>query len=714
MVVLDFETRSWVDIRSRGASLYCSDDSTDVLCLSWSRNGKDVQTWDFRLNPDQKPPEELVELIRDRVPFVAHNAFFERMIWYHVCHKRYGWPDVPADLWRCTAAVASYYCLPRSLAGAADALGLAIRKDKKGKQLINTHCIPQADGTFNEDDAGLDDLIDYCETDVRTQFELAKTLGQLPPGELEVWQLDQRLNLRGLPVDVESVGHAQQVIDQCRGRAEEQIRELTDGQVDGPTKRADIIKFCASKGLELKSIAKETVESVLKDGDAHPDALQLLRLRLMAGKSSVAKLDKLVERVEPDGRLRDTLKYHGASTGRWSGQGVQIHNLPRGTVKQDMIDVHHHWLPRRCADSLDLLAEPFELISSSLRSYFMAHGDDNFFVGDFSQIEARVLAWLAGQDDVLELFRNGEPIYETMASKIYEVPVADVTKEQRQVGKSAVLGLGFGMGWRGFRNNCARNGMNVSKRLARRVVKVYRTENDHVTAWRYALEEASVECMDTGQPVKCGPVTFDQHDRWLRIKLPSGRFLHYYDPRVEEVENEWTKGHSCVLSLKPDQFRECEDWLDSMDCDFRPKPREGWMTVQRIPLSVDPGKFANVAELKGFRFHVDVKPNPAIVNRRVTSMTFKERKWQRQFLSNLRLIENITQAVARDFLVHSMFELEDAGFRVVATIHDEVVAEGSPDRQLSLFNKLLESVPEWGIGCPIAADGFITKRYRKD
>ena len=240
MVVIDFETRSKVDLRKCGASVYARDESTVILCLAYQIGFEAVQLW----TPDDQAPQDLLRSLHGGDNCVhAHNVFFERNIWHWICHKRYGWPDVRADQWRCSLAACSRLSLPRKLEHAGAAVGLEMRKDKAGHNVMLRLCKPKPinqrkDGLWDNDPAKFRILYDYCRQDVRAESELINSIEPLTPSELKVWQLDQQINLRGIPIDRAAVRQAINLADSVREKCCSELHELTDGKVETPTQVA--------------------------------------------------------------------------------------------------------------------------------------------------------------------------------------------------------------------------------------------------------------------------------------------------------------------------------------------------------------------------------------------------------------------------------------------------------------------------------------------
>lgn len=710
MIVIDFETRSAAPIKEVGASVYAQDKSTEVLCLAYSLPIGEIQLW-TRGDP---PPQDLLEYVTSDQPHLihAHNATFERLIWHHICHKRMGWPDVPFDRWRCSAAECSRLGLPRSLDKAIKALGLPIEKDMAGNNLMLKMCKPRKPTKHNkarwhEEPADLQRLYQYCIRDVEAEQALCQAIEPLPQGELKVWQLDQRINARGVGVDLQAVERAQRVVEDQQRRHEERLQQITGGMVTGPCNVAKLLEAIRNRGIALPDLREATVQEAIQRDDLPGEVREMLEIRLYGARTSVAKLKQMSRRCEVDHRVRENLVYHGAATGRWAGQGLQIQNFPRGSLGASDIERLHLLLcrddPRRAIDLV--LGEPLECISGALRSMIRADRGKRLIGADFAQIEARTLAWLAREGDLIQLFRDGQDVYKELASRIYEVDVREVTKTQRFVGKTAILGLGYGMGHRTFRQTCKMlAGVTLDLKFARQVVKTYRETNPRIKSLWQELNTAAIRAIETGHPHQVGRLLFYVAGDVLQVKLPSRRELHYHNPILVEVPAPWTEGHvGAVMGGEHDREQleemgvELGEWDSGwwVDCDF-------------------PKKIAKKVRDAGYKVDVtekDLQYIPQIQYWGVNSMT---RTWSPIRTYGGKLAENVTQAVSRDFLAEAMLRAEAAGYPIIATIHDEILCEREQgEGSLEDLERIMKQVPDWGAGCPIDVEGFEAERYRK-
>ena len=528
VVSIDFETRSAVDLRKTGVYKYASDPSTDIWCMAYKAPwSDDVLVW----QPGDEVDTHLEDWIRAGGLLSAWNANFERTIWNEIMVGRYQWPDTRINQWRCTMAQASAMGLPRALGQAAAVLGVEEQKDKTGAALMLRMARPRkvnADGSYtwwNTKDK-IEQLIQYCRQDVRTELSVAETLNAMPNSERRLYQLDQRINDRGVKVDIDLIERVSKLANDASENIDAEMKRLTNGQVKAATNAMDLTAWLRGYELNVNSVDKQTVTRMLAMDGLHPIIKQVLRLRQDGAKSSTAKYDAMVNAANADDRMRGLLMYHGAATGRWSGRLVQPQNFPRPQKKQDELD---EIIAKLKADQdVSEHGAGTVLASDLLRSMLIAEDGHRLMFADYSAIEARVLAWVAGQNDLVETFRKGGDVYKEMASAIYNTPSEQVTDNQRQIGKMATLGCGYGMGGKRFAEQCATMGIKVDEDEAKRIVAVYREKNNRIAQYWRDVEQDFVEMVKGAGRV--GTVS---------LPLPSGRSLTYHNPRIIQRETPW-------------------------------------------------------------------------------------------------------------------------------------------------------------------------------
>lgn len=752
---IDFETKSVLSVKNVGAYRYARHKSTRIMCLSyalpWFRPNE-VVTWHCA-HPEigiKESPRELLEplfaWIRSGGLVEAHNSFFEECVWRYVAVPQLGWPKIADDKWRDSAAKCAAISLPRDLEGAGVALNLPVLKGAGGA-LIRRYTLPKkltkkekalfgADAIiWNEDEVGLRQFWDYNAQDVRAERRLSASVPDLSPVELALWQITCKMNRRGVLIDVDLCHKALKLVDEARRRLNGELFELTG--IEKGSQRAQVKDWLAiNEKLDMPDSRAGTIEWYLERYD--PDKTKLsarcrrvLEIAREVNRTSPNKYKKMLEVVDADGRVRDLLAYCGAErTGRWAGRGIQIHNLPKGNLPKG------YNMDQACADVKTgdydhcalIYGDVMNLVVSCLRGAIIAPGGKELIVADYSAIEARCVLWLAGATMALKVFerdpktgKEGD-IYLDMASAIFGRLITKATmrvitsdgKTERDFGKVAVLGLGYGMGWIKFlltlreykiyitrkeveamlgpkklahfeaivrralwptladfadKDNpkqsfeSAQREATLERRrltdareipeeiihelaLCKYTVGVYRSRYEEVPAMWKAQEAAAIEAVKTNKPVKCGLVTWFVQGRFLKCRLPSGRCLHYCDPRLVLQKTRWGEARASLRFMGKDQ---------------------------------------------------------------------KTKQWLRQGTYGGKLTENITQATARDILGFAMVTLDDEwNYETLITVHDEVVAEADAGKAVPAeFDKIMSAMPAAFIGCPITAESKVYTRYRK-
>ena len=536
IVSIDFETRSAVDLRKTGVYIYADDDSTDIWCMAYAFDDEEPKLW----TPDMEMDVRLEDYIVEGGKLRAWNANFERVIWNKIMVERYKWPRTRSSQWFCTMAQASAMGLPRALGQAADVLGVEQQKDKTGQGLMLRMARPRktkADGThtwWNTPDK-MQALFDYCLQDVRTEVSVAERLIEMDEQERQVFLLDQRVNDRGVMLDRDLLERVRVLADNSKEDIDAEIARLTKGQVTGATKGVDLVKWLNAYGISTKSVDKQHVTRMLDLPNLHPVIRKVLMLRQDGAKSSTAKLDSMESAAGADDRMRGLLVYHGAATGRWSGKLVQPQNFPRPSRSQDELNE----IIAKLKDDQSVADHGAGTLIASdlLRSMLIAKPGHRLLFADYAAIEARVLAWLAGETELVKTFAAGGDVYKVMAKDIYNKPVDKIDGNERQVGKMAILGCGYGMGGKRFAEQCKAMGIEVDSEEAKRIVYVYRESNSAISNyWRDIEDEFLENCREV----------ISQSGQFARLPLKSGRCLTYHNPRIVERETPWSAKREAV------------------------------------------------------------------------------------------------------------------------------------------------------------------------
>lgn len=524
-ISLDFETYSENDIRKSGAYAYACHSTTEVLCLAWALDGEKPTLW----LPSMPLPQKLFNLISEGAVLWAWNAPFEMAIWSHVLK----WPNLPINQWRDTAALAAAQAYPRALSKCGEALGLSgdAAKDKRGKLLIQRCCKPYR-GERVRDPVLYKELYEYCLQDVVAEREIRHRLRNLRGIENDIWETDQLINWRGVRLDRTSIENAIFVIEQHTQKLNKRVFKLTDGFVDSTSSRAKAMLWTAKRGYPLPSYDKSAIVAALADPKCPDEVKCFLEIRQSLSKSSTKKYAAMLQCLAPDDRVHQTLLYHGASTGRWAGRHLQPHNLPRPTIADSDISTAIVQLANR--DSESIVGEPMDTLSSCLRAMLIASPDCRFIAADYSSIEARVLAWLAGHDEVLNTFRSGKDIYKATASTMYNVGYEQVTSSQRFVGKVATLALGYQGGVRAFQKMSEVYGATVSEVQALRIRNDWREANAPIVKMWARTERAARNAISYSTEHAAAGGAFKVVRGDLLFKLPSGRLLSFPDAKLQD------------------------------------------------------------------------------------------------------------------------------------------------------------------------------------
>jgi DNA polymerase bacteriophage-type len=449
---LDVETRSSLNLQRVGTSSYAADESTEILCAAYAVDDGPVQLW----TPGAPvPPEIITAASEPEWRIAAHNSNFEYQIVNRLLAPRFGWPAVPIAKFDCTMARARAAALPGSLDGAAAALGLDVRKDKTGAKLMRVIATRKLEHPTVEQ---VEHLYAYCKRDVEVERALHHRLPPLTDAEQALWVLDHQINQRGLPIDRELAVATAELAKQQRLAVNSEIAALTNGQVLTANQCDRMIRFLATEGCSVAGLTKADVKKALKSGPS--DSVQkLLELRAIGSQAAATKVATLLGGLDSDDRLRETLVYHGAATGRWSGRRFQPQNLKKAAKTLD-IDAAIAAIKSGDLARVAALGAPLSIAADVSRGLICAPPGHVLVGADFSAIESRVLAWLAGEKWKLQSYakydQTGDPVLEPYcqtASKILGRTVTPDDEEGRGVGKVADLACGYGGGvgaWKRF------------------------------------------------------------------------------------------------------------------------------------------------------------------------------------------------------------------------------------------------------------------------
>ena len=680
---LDLETYSEVPI-THGTHVYAA--GAEIMLLAWALGDGPVGVVDLTADP-QFPSALGNALVDDTVEIWAHNTGFDRTVM-----NRRGLPTDPLR-WRDTMVQALSHGLPGGLGALCEILKLPSdqAKDKEGKRLVQLFCKPRPVNvkvrratreTHPEEWAK---FVEYARMDIEAMREVNKRLPtwNYKGAELDLWHLDQRINDRGVAIDLDLVRGAIGAVAVAQKELAERTAEMTDGALPSTTQRNRMIEHITEAfGVIVDDLQMSTVERMVADPETPGELRMLLEVRLQATSTSTSKYKSLLNGTSADARLRGTLQFNGASrTGRWAGRLFQPQNLPRPSLKQHVIDVGIESMKAGCAD---LTTENvMELASSAIRGCIVAPKGRKLVVADLSNIEGRDQAWLAGEQWKMDAFRqfdagNGPDLYKVAYGKSFGVAPEVVTKDQRQIGKVQELMLGYEGGVGAFITGAATYRFDVEE-LATKVLP--------------ALPEWAIVDAE-------GFYTWTLKQNRNTFGLSKNAFV-----ACDAVKRVWRDAHASISSYWPFLREIVTTAIDNPGQTF---------DCRRLKIRRD-GAWLRVGLPSG---RAICYPSPAIVDGSITYMGMNQytRKWCRLKTYGGKIFENVCQAVARDVMATNMPLIEAAGYQIVLTVHDEVICEApdTDDFNPEHLASLLAANPAWAPDMPLAAAGFETYRYKKD
>jgi DNA polymerase len=725
----DFETRSTVDLRKAGVYRYAIHPTTGIWMLSWRYSDWPVQQW----RPSLPFPQLLIDHVASGGEFVAHNAAFERLIW-NVVLPRYvpGLPKLTIRQMHCTMARAYAIALPGPLELLTPIVMPGASKDMEGHALMKKMAKPrkiEMDGRIVWWDAPelVDRLGIYCDLDIEAESGVDERLPQLSPIERQIWELDQTINDRGVRIDRRLVTRAIDLVDVAKAAADKRMAAITDGAVTsvGQTKR--IVDFVRGRGVPCDSLKKGGHDEIMAIADLidEPKARAVVELRRDGYKSSTAKLPAMLACAsETDDRMRGLLAYHATTTGRWAGRLVQPQNFPRVDADRDLptvLAIIELLLSREPIETVHeiltaLYGEVMPWMAKMLRACLIARDGHELVGGDLSNIEGRVNAWMAGETWKLKAFADydagtGPDLYKLAYARSFGTPVEQVGKTQRQLGKVQELASGYQGSIGAYlnmvdtyqmkladivgpvrdatpREQWERTGLKYTKASSfglpdtwwvaiKILVDNWRASNAAITQSWWDRQDAAIDAVLNPNilfPVLEGRIAYMSTGDVLLCRLPSGRPLQYWNPRIVE-----TPAMIEVL----DEDGNLVDLIPEDDYEIGMGLRLGQRRHGRRSVQYD-------------------------------GVDRKTKKWGKRVLYGGLQCENDVSGTSRDVLVNGMLELERIGYPLVLSVHDEALAEvpegfGSEDE----FARVLATNPAWLAGCPLSAAAWRDRRYVK-
>lgn len=686
MIHIDYETRSLADLKKVGAFRYAADPSTEILCAALARDDEKPLMW---VNPkfgvsEQGVDELLAEWLCGEQLIYAHNVQFEQSITEALGNSYFD--HVPERRrWRCTAAMARKAALPSSLEKCAAVLGLAQQKDKRGSALIRKFSIPDSEtGRFTDpqdDPVAFQQFLEYCRQDVVVEREIHKALKafELRGLSLDTFLMDYDINARGLPVNVDALHHANELVRQATDKLTPEFREITGLN---PTQTTAFLKWLQERGYAPDNLRAATVDEELEEleiNDGPAAVVRALQIKKMLAYASVKKIPSMIACAGPrDNKVRGSILFHGAErTGRFAGRLVQPQNFkkPVKSLEDHTKDIYRMICEKASAEEIEMNYAPvIECVASCIRHFIQEPGETLLDV-DYSAIEARITAWLAGEEWRMEVFNTHGRIYEASAAQMFKIPMSQVTKDLRQKGKVSELALGF----QGGPNALIAMGalkMGIPEDDLQDIVTKWREASPNIVDLWWKCDTAvrnALACPGHRYAVngKIGyTVAKAAGMKFLFCDLPSGRRLSYPDPRVEQSVK-WAEDGEVKRLLKP--------------------------TTEQImhAKKVDPKAWVkDDVTYAGF-------PTGSAVWGRIAS---SPGKW----------VENAVQAVAADIMCHGCLNAERAGYETATLIHDEWLGYKRPGQSADELIALLTDLPAWADGLPIKAEGGEVPFYTKE
>jgi DNA polymerase len=727
---IDFETKSELDIKDKGAWLYSRHSSTKVLTLTFKLPGYLEGTqWVIGEDIDKLSP--LVDWIRKKGLVEAHNSFFERCIWANCFRLEF--PELPRIAlrqWRCSAAKARAWGLPGSLEEANKAIGAVEVKDSGGKKDMLFFCRPRPRRKgkpiqFNSAEDHPERwkrFLAYNRQDVIAEESLSSLVPDLSPFEQRIWEADQRANWKGVKIDVELCKAALLIEEDIKANWAKQLFRLTG--IESYSKRAQILEWLNSHGVAVPNTQAETLDHFLSLPSIKGARRRVLMIAREGNKVSNSKYARMLSMCDTDGRVRDLILYYGAATGRWSGKGIQVQNYPKGSLDSKGEYPWNLSMDEATAlvKSLDVEAikarfgnRVLDFLSSCLRGALIPSKGKRFIVADYSAVEARVVLWLAGDEEALKIFREGKDLYCWMASLIYGREITKKDKKERQFGKTVILALGYGMGFVTFTVRVRKDGLRFTKEEAISIVgSKYQKYKDWVDKWIYPT-----------------PKMFDDNE--------DGKY-QFRHMAAAATKNRVKLEKECRVSAK-DVYHElvlCKYVVDMYRRLFS-KVKDLWELYEVGAKEAIRCKHTKV-DCGNTSFYYDGKvllhllptgrpvvyQSPIIKSKKTPwggkseaiffkGVDAKTRKYGWRSTYGAMLVERASQGSARDAMAIAMVRAdEDARYDPILTVHDELLCEvDSAAANVKLFECLMADVGKAFSGCPIVAEGAVFDSYRK-
>ncbi|WP_413796401.1 DNA polymerase [Salmonella enterica] len=718
---LDFETFSEADLKKVGSYAYAEHPTTEVLICTYAFDDEPVQVWDCTDGSDM--PGDLHRALRrlvkpnSRIKMVWHNgSMFDRLIMKHC----WGF-DIPVSNTIDTMIWAFRHALPGSLDALCEVLGVSAdnAKDKRGKALIQRFSKPtpknykirRYTAETHPDEWAL--FIKYAVSDITAMREVFHKLPRWGNSEFEdrVLELDQLINDRGFKVDVALAEAAIEAVEKHKAQLQEEAQRKYGGSLTGKDFLPILRELAPAH--RIHNAQKSTLNDLLADEDLPDDARTIIEMRLGAASTASTKYTPLLLGRSSDDRRRGCLQYGGAKrTLRWAGKGFQPQNLARGYYHGDELDKGISALLKGRAHRRFDVAK---LTASTVRSCIIPEAGKKFVVADYSNVEGRGLAWLAGEDDLIEVFVNGVDVYKKLASTVFSVAYEDVTKDQRQIAKAMVLGLGYSGGVGAFVTFAKNLGLDLNDMTH----TLDGTFPDHIwAATARGYEWARIQ--EAKRPPRPGEK--DDRPSYIldkKVWRTCDALKRMYREANPAIVQFWRDVEDAAMAAIRNPGKEFTagprgvKFSRNVETDNNGNKVAGWWLRMTLPsgrVMSYPGVGLSVS--KETDEDGKVSTNVRIKYQGENQLT---RQWGFQYTYSGKLVENCTQALCRDLLANALLNVEANGYPIVLHVHDEVICEtpDTPEYNVAALERLMCELPEWAEGFPLVAEGAELKRYAK-
>lgn len=698
---IDFESRSLLDLTKVGTVLYSKHPSTYVWCFAWAFNAEKVRLWE----PGQPIPPRVLEHINNGGTVSGFSVQFEYHMWNFVLTREH--PYLPLMTYQqldCTQARAVVMGLPRSLdalAGALDQKARRMQKDAAGRRLMLQMARPRFHGTNEttwwDDPDRRHRLGLYCIQDVEVERWAEHHLRPLTAQHRAYWEMDFRMNfIRGIQIDTHLVAQSRDLLELAAKGANRELRRLTNDQCTGIAQVQGMRDWLATQGVKTDSVNKERLQELLDSEHVTGKAREVLQLRQDFGKSSLAKIAQFTRRTDADGRMHGLLLFNGAGPGRWTGQGAQLHNLPRPELDPQFVDYvvrvlrNTEYTPEEKYDLFEMLfGAVLPPMSDAIRGFIVAKPGHKLLVRDFSNIEGRCIARIAGEQWKLDAFAafdagHGPDLYKLAVARAFGIPVESVDSYLRQLGKTMELSLGFAGGAPALNSQARKYGIDLSK--------YYGIVSQSVS--RKAVASAEWGWSTFGFKTGISERT------WLTAEMLKLAWRET-NPAIVQL---WNKLEEAALSA----VREPKKVFTYRNVSFQLGKIKG---IPYLMCQLPSGRLLYYPYATWIQHPTPWGEQKETV--RFMGINPITKKWSSSHGRGGLWAENITQGDAFDFIAAAMLRCENAGFPPVLSVHDENVAEAPEAADDALYGKLMAQRPPWARNMPLAVDGFAGPRYAK-